>query len=285
MTRGIRIACAVAFLATLSALAGQAELQLSISMQSAAWSVGEPVAVQLVLRNPGEVTVYVQRGALDGDLLAESVLVLRTLPDGTQEAVAVDAPSTPPPPGFAPIDGSVPPVWVAATAILPGASVELSVPNLLRLLPFLAAGAYEVLALVQLPTSGIAEVDANGDLWMELGSAEGVAALSNPLTFQVVAPAGASDADLERLTAARAPLNRATSAEDAVGPFAALAVEAADSYVRACAAYWVGEAHERFGRHEEAAAAYLEVIRRFPDSIFRAHAEARLGELAGAAGS
>ncbi|MEW5825516.1 MAG: hypothetical protein AB1778_01685 [Candidatus Bipolaricaulota bacterium] len=285
MTRGIRIACAVAFLAALSALASPAELQVAISTERAEWGVGEPIAVDLALSNVGAETLYVQRGVLMGDALAESILVLRIVAEGTQDIIVADVPSSAPPPTLAPVDGVGAPVWVAATTLLPGASLGVSIPNLLRWFPFLAAGEYEVLALVQVPAARSAEEDAEGGFWIELGAAEDAVALSAALRFRVVAPQGPSEGDLARLAEARASLNRATSAEGACASFATLAIEAVDRYVQACAAYWVGEAYSRFGRWEDAAAAYLEAMRRFPDSVFRTHAERRLGELAqGASG-
>ncbi|MFC2083174.1 hypothetical protein ACFLSG_03955 [Candidatus Bipolaricaulota bacterium] len=277
------LCCSLAWIgAVAGCFAAEPQIQVRIELDRNDHMVGEPISIAFELTNVGNSDLIHEEGIFTDDLLAGSILVLRLLPDGEQEVIVSDRPVQIPPPLPASPGGEDSAYLVPSRVLGAGETRILLLHNVLRSIPFLENGEYEVVALLILPwyEALAAEGEGSSAGYVDLYAAQSIAVASSPLALDVTAPEATSEEDLEALTQARVAYGAARMVEEAVRIFAVLQEGTSDLYVAACAQYWIGEAYQRFGLYDRAVIAYEAVISEFSDSSFAVDAMKRMEEIA-----
>ena len=283
MRRTITLLCySLAWIgAVLGCLAAEPQLQLEITLEQSEYIVGEPIAITSVLSNFGNEDLIHEAGIITEEFLAASVLLVRVLPDGGQEVIVSDWPAQIPPALPAAGEGEEAAFLVPASVIEPTETRTFLLPNLLRYIPFLEEGEYELVAFFILPWYGALAAEGMGadTGYVDVYAAQAIAVASLPLAFDVTAPASVPEEDLDELYQARITYAAASTDEEAVRAFTNLRDDTSNLYVEACAQYWIGEVYQRFRVFEEAKTAYEAVVTEFAASTFAAYAVDRLAEI------
>jgi len=267
--------------AAMLGIAAEADLSLETTLSQDVFLLGEPISIDLTLTNEGEADVIHEDGYFSKETLESSILVLVVLPDGARKVIVSDTPISIDDPIPAPLPGEEPGQLVPATIISPQETKSFVIENLLRSIPFLKVGLYELRAFLVLPIyDGFSVAGEQGAPGLVNTYDAELLAVVGPLhEFSVTAPDDVAEDDLTRLLAARIAFGIANTEEEATGEFIYAQSESTHTYVQACSGYWIGEAYERFAQVDDAVSAYESVLESYAESVFALYAEQRLAQL------
>ncbi len=282
MMRRVILTLTAALAATFAACAADGGMWVDILLDRSTVSLGEPVDVTIRVTNAGEAPFVTNQDALTAWWLWPHLELVRVRKDGTDEVIRTDSPvATPPPPSWWIVRGQTN-VAVAQAAILePGASLDITLTNLVLYLPLVDEGTYRLAIAYDFPSYAQATTDpAYGEIPLVVMGEEGrVTPTCTAFEFTLELPDGVRGSDAEWFSLARTSLLQSRSVGVAVNAFAP--PEGATLHVRACSTFWTGEAHRLYGDLEQASAAYHAVLAQPGETIFVTYAQRRLDAIAG----
>ena len=259
------------------------DIVVDVHLVDPAVSLGEPFDVTLQLTNTGDTTVITSDEALAATTLWPHLSLVRLLPDGTESPIVSDRPLLSPSPSALWIERNGVQVAVRPAMVIdPGASIDVRIANLLRYFPIVDPGEYRLRISLELPTYTEVFTDpAYGEV--DLVAAYDIdAVLSAPgsVDFVLRLIDGLAEADVEWFRESRTSYLSAQSIESLVDILARPVKSI--PYIRACSAYWTGEAYQLYAQVDRAIDAYDLVLSDHPESLFAGYAEDRLEEILGA---